>query len=612
MAHETATSTSASDQTTTSASESSGQDSAVPAAAKKSGPARGKGPGIFSILGPYRKLIVWLTILAVLANALTLLIPRLVALGIDTYIDGSFDLNNLLLKFLGITLGIFIFTCLQSIVQTWASEKVARDIRLSLVQKISHQGYRFIEDKNPSRLLTNLTSDIDSIKLFVSQVIVSLVTSAVIIIGTAFILLSIDWELGLAVLTIIPLIGVTFFVILKKVRKYFKQSREVIDWLNKVIRESIMGSALIRVLNSGALEHGRFKAANSQSLEIGINILRLFSFMIPIITFVASMGMLVVVTLGGYFVIQGDMSLGSFAAFMSYVFMIILPILIIGFMSNIIAQASVSWARINEVLQAPDDKDEGTINQSLQGNISVSDVCLDFGEKRALKHVSLDIKAGSRTAIIGPTAAGKTQLLNIMAGLGVPLSGTVTYDGYQLAEYQHDSFYPQIGLVFQDSVLFNTTMRENIAFSSQHSDETLQLAVATAELTGFIATLPKGLDTHVSERGTSLSGGQKQRIMLARALVLNPRILFLDDFTARVDAKTEQTILANIARNYPSLTLVSITQKIAPITDYDQIILLMEGEILARGTHEELMRSSPEYVQIYNSQRSTSTYELRT
>lgn len=576
-------------------------------------PERPKGSAsVFSVLGPYRKLIVWLTILAILANSLTLLIPRLVARGIDTYIAESFDLNSLVLQFGSIALGIFFFTCLQALVQTWASEKVARDIRLSLANKISRQGYRFIEDRNPSKLLTNLTSDIDAIKMFVAQVIVSLVTSTVIILGTATILLSLDWQLGLAVLTIIPLIACAFFVIIRKARKYFKLSREVIDWLNKVIQENIMGSALIRVLNATTAEHGKFKDANLKSLDIGINILRLFSFMIPIITFVASMGVLLVVTLGGYFVIQGEMSLGSFAAFMSYVFMIIFPILIIGFMSNIIAQASASWARIHEVLQAPDELDTGTLAASLQGNILVNNINLNFGEKRALKNVSVQIRAGSRTAIMGPTAAGKTQLLNIMAGLTVPHSGSVSYDGQPLNDYRHDSFYPQIGLVFQDSILFNTSMRENIAFSTHESNEALQLAVATAELDGFIATLPKGLDTNVSERGTSLSGGQKQRIMLARALALNPRILFLDDFTARVDAKTEQKILANIARNYPDLTLISITQKIAPIIDYDQIILLMEGEVLAQGTHAELMHSSPEYVQIFNSQRSTSSYELRT
>jgi ATP-binding cassette subfamily B protein len=571
-----------------------------------------KAPSVFSILGPYRTTIILLVILAIAANVLTLFLPKLVSGVIDSYIKGDFSTMTLVIQFGSFSFGIFFFTYLQSIVQTYASERVGKDLRLKLVDKISRQSYRFIDDRNPSKLLTNITSDIDSIKLFVAQAIVSLVSSAVIIIGAAIILLSIDWRLALAVLTIIPLIGGTFFVILRFVRALFMQSREVIDWLNKVINESILGAALIRVLHSESFEHDKFKDANARAREIGIGILKLFSFMIPIITFVSSMGTLTVVTLGGYYVTEGSMTLGSFAAFNSYIIILIFPILVIGFMSNVIAQAGASYGRIHAILIVPDAIDEGTIAETLRGDIEIKGVTLMYGEKPALKDVSLAIRGKTRTAIIGPTAAGKTQLLNVMTGLTMPKEGEVLYDGEPLAAFSRESFYPQIGLVFQDSVLFNTTVRENIAFSTTVTDASLQKAIETAELGDFLATLPSGLDTVISERGSSLSGGQKQRLMLARALALDPKILFLDDFTARVDGETEKKILANVARNYPGITLVSITQKIAPVESYDQIILLMEGEILARGTHEELMRASPEYVQIFDSQRSTNAYELRT
>ena len=168
-----------------------------------------------------------------------------------------------------------------------------------------------------------------------------------------------------------------------------------------------------------------------------------------------------------------------------------------------------------------------------------------------------------------------------------------------------------MGFVFQDSVIFNLTLRENIAFSTSVEQQDLGKAIQTAELEDFIAALPQGLETVVSERGTSLSGGQKQRVMLARALALNPQVLLLDDFTARVDASTERAILENVHQYYPGITLISVTQKIASVVDYDQIILLMEGEVLGIGTHQELMETSPEYVQLYDSQRSTSHYEVQ-
>ncbi len=567
---------------------------------------------MFRLLVPYRKLLIGLTFLAVMSNALTLFIPKFVAHGIDSYTQGNFDFQQIVLWFGGVTLGIFFFTFLQSIVQIFASEKVARDLRLTLIDKISRQGYRFIEERDPAKLLTNVTSDIDSIKLYVSQVIVSLVTSSVILVGTAIILLTINWKLALIVLMIIPLIGGSFFVVLKKLRKYFLQGREVIDWLNKVIRENIVGAALVRVLDSTRQEHEKFSDANRKSRAIGLIIVQHFALLVPIISFFASMATLMVVTLGGYYVIQGSMSLGSFTAFLSYVVILIFPILIIGFMSSIIAQASASYKRINEVLQSPAEKEEGTLVADLQRDIELDKVCASFGEKHILKDISFSIALGTKTAVIGPTAAGKTQLLNMLAGLSIPQSGSVKYDGRPLAEYQRANFYQQVGLVFQDSVLFNATIRENIAFDALASDDCLRLAVETAELASFIASLDKGLDTQVSERGATLSGGQKQRVMLARALALNPKILFLDDFTARVDELTESKILANISRNYPELTLVSITQKIAPIVNYDQIILLMEGEVLSQGTHAELLQQSPEYLQIYTSQRSTSNHELRT
>jgi ATP-binding cassette subfamily B protein len=238
-------------------------------------------------------------------------------------------------------------------------------------------------------------------------------------------------------------------------------------------------------------------------------------------------------------------------------------------------------------------------------------ISLAFGEKQVLKQVSFSAKAGSTTAIIGPTAAGKTQLLYLLIGLLKPTSGTITYDGQPIDDYDAEILHRQVGFVFQDSILFNLTLRENIAFSPDAREGDIEKAIAAAELQDFIGALPQGLDTIVSERGTSLSGGQKQRVMLARALALNPKILLLDDFTARVDSTTERAILKNVHEQYPGITLISVTQKIASVENYDQIILLMEGEVLAQGTHTHLMETSPEYVQIYDSQRSTNVYELQ-
>jgi ATP-binding cassette subfamily B protein len=328
--------------------------------------------------------------------------------------------------------------------------------------------------------------------------------------------------------------------------------------------------------------------------------------MIPIVTFITNLATLAILLLGGKFVIGGAMTLGDFAAFQSYLTIIVFPVFILGFVSNIIAQSQASYGRISAVLTLPPGAQDGALSEKLEGRIDVRDITLNFGEKSALKHVSFSVAPGSKTAIIGPTAAGKTQLMNLLIGLTAPTSGEILYDGRPLLEYKRENLYKQIGLVFQDSIIFNISLRENIAFNTQVTEEDLQRAIETAELKDFVSSLPDGLGTLVSERGTSLSGGQKQRVMLARALAIHPTILLLDDFTARVDTSTEKKILANIAKNYPSLTLVSVTQKIASVEDYDQIVVLMEGEVVGAGTHKALLDTSPEYVQIFNSQQSTN------
>ena len=340
-----------------------------------------------------------------------------------------------------------------------------------------------------------------------------------------------------------------------------------------------------------------------------MSILRLFASLIPTIMFTTNLATLIILVMGGHYVINGSMTLGDFSAFNGYLSILIFPIILIGFMSNVIAQAQASFGRITLVLSSEDKKESGTLSSVIHGDISVSHLTLVFGERAALKDVSFDIVHGQRTAIIGPTAAGKTQLLYAMCGLTKVTSGAVTYDGKPLADYKKETLHGATGIVFQDSIMFNLSLRENIAFNNEIEDADIEKAIQTSELYDLIASLPLGLDTLVSERGTSLSGGQKQRIMLARALALDPKVLYLDDFTARVDLHTEKKILANVAKNYPEITLISVTQKIAPVEDYEQIILLVEGEVLGKGTHKKLMETSPEYVQIYNSQHSTENYE---
>jgi len=565
-----------------------------------------KNTGLISVVRPYRGHVILLIIMALGGSSINLLIPKIISRSIDAFASHRFDIVTVITEFMAAAVGIFVFTFLQGVIQALTGEKVAKEFRKRMADKISRQSYSFVLKSNPSKLLTNLTSDMDSVKMFVSQAFVNIVSSVFVILGASVLLIMINWRLALCVLVIVPVIAGSFFFVFRRVRVIFRKSREVIDALNKIISESILGSALIRVINSQQPESQKFMEINMQSRNLGLSIVRLFSILIPIIMFVSNMAVVTILAVGGHFVVIGTMSLGDFAAFNSYLVMLIFPVLLIGFMSNIIASASASFGRISQVLDAEPPRETGTIYSEIQGNIELNNVCLSYGEKPVLKNISLSVTAGSKTAIIGPTAAGKSQLLYLLTNLIVPDSGSIEYDGISIEDYKKEVFHKQIGFVFQDSVIFNMSLKENIAFNDSVVEENVRKAMKCAELEEFIDGLPDKMDTIVAERGTSLSGGQKQRIMLARALALNPKILLLDDFTSRVDRKTEDNILKNIKESYPDLTLISVTQKIEPVEDFEQIILLMEGEIIASGKHIDLLRNSPEYIQIYKSQRSTN------
>lgn len=577
---------------------------------KKTGEEGKKEAGLFSVLVPYGGIVTFLVIMSLGGSSINLLIPKIIARAIDAFSANSFNAGTVITELLAAAAGIFVFTFLQGILQTYAAERVAKDLRNKLADKISDQSYSFILNSNPAKLLTNLTSDMDSVKMFVSQAFVNIISSLFVIIGAAVLLIMINWKLAVAVLLIVPVIATAFYVVFRKVRVIFRKSREVIDALNRIINESILGSALIRVLNSQQPECRKFLEKNIESRDLGLSIVKLFSVLIPVIMLTSNIAVVTILALGGHFVVTGSLTLGNFAAFNSYLIMLIFPVMMIGFMSNIIASATASYGRIKQVLDAPPPGESGTISSSIRGDIEVRNVNLKYGDKPVLKNISFSVRAGSRTAIIGPTAAGKSQLLYVLTNLISPDSGSVEFDGVPAGKYSREVFHKQIGFVFQDSVIFNMSLRENIAFSDAVTDESLRKAIETAEMNDFIESLPQKLETIVSERGTSLSGGQKQRIMLARALAINPKILLLDDFTSRIDRMTENRILCNIRNNYPEITLLSVTQKISPVTHFDQIILLMEGEIIATGKHKDLKESSPEYIQIYNSQRSTQHYEL--
>ncbi len=377
----------------------------TPAANKARGnkPPRPSQAGLFLLVKPYKGLVATLAALTILANALNLVVPKLIARAIDNYQQPNFALGPMIARFLLVCVSAFLLTYLQSLVQTYASERVAKDLRTRLAAKLATQTYSFVEQITPAKLLTNLTSDVDGVKLFVSMAIATIISSIFLIIGSSVLLLSINWRLGLSVLVIVPFIGIVFYLALKKVRELFKKGQEAIDWLNRVINESILGATLIRLLNSQEVEYQKFVSANAEAKNVGLSILSIMSALIPAITLAANGATVVILLVGGRFVIAGRMTLGDFSAFNTYLALLIFPIILLGFMSTVMAQAGASYMRLSAVLAAPPPPKAGELRSALRGDIGMSGISLKFGDKEVLKDVSFSARAGSTTAIIGPT-----------------------------------------------------------------------------------------------------------------------------------------------------------------------------------------------------------------
>jgi ATP-binding cassette subfamily B protein len=566
----------------------------------------------FQYIAKYKAKIGILLALALVSNGLGLLIPKLIGNFIDQYSKTGFvDWYGIGWVLGGLAVVVMIFTIIQSAVSSYLAEDVGFDLRQKLSHKLSRQTNSYVTEQTPSKLLTVLTSDVDGVKGIVSQGVVTAFSAILILIGSIILLVQINWQLALMVLTIIPLVVVTFGAIFGKIGGLFRQAQQNLEKINRVINESIVAASLVRVLNSQKSESKKFDVVNQASKKINLGIVNLFSTLIPVVNLLSNLATLAIIYFGGRLVIEKQISLGDFSAFLSYLSLLITPIFLLSFISSGLSRALISFGRIDEVLSSEVVEPAGKLVLDLKGAVEFKNIKLELAGRQILKDISFKIKAGTRTAILGPTAAGKSQLFSLLAGLNLPTSGEILIDNNLIQDLEPGSFYAQVGLVFQDSVIFNTSLRENILF--QNNDEIseaeqqsiLDKAVKVSALDDLVESLPQGMDTLISERGTNLSGGQKQRLMLARALALNPKLLLLDDFTARVDISTERLILGRLKENYPDVTLISITQKIEPIKDYDQILVLMEGELLASGKHDYLLENCLEYKQIWESQQGS-------
>jgi ATP-binding cassette, subfamily B, multidrug efflux pump len=505
-----------------------------------------------------------------------------------------------------------IFRGLFSFLQAyWAernSQSVAYDLRNDLFAKIQRLSFSYHDRNQTGQLMIRATDDIEKVRLFIGQGLLQLAGSIVLIVGALAIIFLTNAQLALVVLPVLPVAFVLFMIFGIVSQPLFIKVQQKLSALNTILQENLAGIKVVQAFVRERSEQKKFASAANTLMKQQIAVARLFTLLFPLTFMVANLGQAATLYFGGRQIIAGTLTLGEWQEFTLYLVYLFFPMAQFGFIITQLGQAAASATRVFEILDAKNDvtdKPGATDLPAVKGKVVFDDVTFRYfpGGDPVLKSVSFEAQPDRTVALLGATGSGKTSIINMIPRFYDATSGRITIDGHDVRDVTLNSLRSQIGIVLQETNLFSGTIRDNIAFG--RTDATLDEVIAAARAAAahdFIMSFPQGYDTPVGERGTTLSGGQKQRIAIARALLLDPHILILDDSTSSVDLTTEKTIQAALDKLMKGRTSFVIAQRISTVMKADQILVLDKGQIVARGKHAELMEDSPIYAEIYNSQ----------
>lgn len=594
-------------------------------------------------LAAYPKLTIGATLALIIATAAQLFVPQLLQQIIDTIVTSATNQGILNLppniqaiaaERLGLDLtsaqaeldaapraiiiagftivafaaarGIFAFG--QNFMSQALSENIAFDLRNDIYTKIQRLSFSYHDRNRTGQLMIRATDDVERLRGFIGQGLLLALQALILLVGTLVILLMTNVRLTLVVLPILPIALVVFMLFGAIAQPLFVEVQKRLGRVNNTLQENLAGLKVVKAFTSEEREEKRFHEGIDSLLDQRIKVSRIFSFLFPFIFLIANLGQAAVLYFGGRQIIDGTLTLGEWQKFSLYLVYVFLPMGQLGFIISLMAQASASADRIFEILDAKNDvenKPDATDLGEVEGRVEFRDVTFRYfaGSEPVLSQVSFEANPGETIALLGATGSGKSTIINLIPRFYDVSEGQVVIDGHDVRDVTIESLRQRIGIVLQETVLFSGTIRENIAYGrTDATDDEIIAAAEAAAAHDFITSFPQGYDTPVGERGTTLSGGQKQRVAIARALLLDPHILILDDSTSSVDLNTEYEIQKALDRLMKGRTSFVIAQRISTVLNADQILVLEKGQIVARGTHEELMESSPIYAEIYHSQ----------
>ncbi len=561
-------------------------------------------------LRPHWPLLVGVVVFQLAQSIASLYLPTLNADIIDNGVatgDTAYILRIGMLM-LGITLVQVLCAIAAVYFGAKAAMRLGRDIRDSVFTHVGEFSEREVSKFGAPSLITRSTNDVQQVQMLVLMTCTLMVSAPILAIGGVVMALGLDLELSWLMAVSIPVLLVAVGLIIVRMVPLFQSMQRRIDRVNQILREQLTGIRVVRAFVRESEETERFEKANDELTDVGIRVGRLMALMFPLVMLVLNVSSIAVLWFGAYRIDDGSMQVGTVMAFLQYLMQILMAVMMATFMAVMIPRAAVSADRIEEVLGTDStvrQPDAPVSTLDIAGGIRFDHVEFSYpgAEQPVLRDITVDIEPGTKTAIIGSTGSGKTTLINLIPRLFDATGGRLLVDGVPVDQTDQDLLWSKIGIVPQRPYLFTGTVASNLRYGKPDAtDEELWQALETAQARDFVEAFPEKLDAPISQGGSNVSGGQRQRLAIARALVKKPEVYVFDDSFSALDLATDARLRAALARDVAGATMVIVAQRVSTIRDADQIIVLEDGAIESRGTHEELLESSETYREIVESQ----------